>query len=990
MHIHKRIILVFSISLIALAIFTLYAVRANQDLYKTYFQIRKSQEVTHIMGIFYSINTALESETSSYLITGNSHLVREFVRSEDSLLNQLSHLRSLTAGNPNQQYKIGLLEHLTMEYFALYKIKFSFRKNSGGYGEQYLVTSRSRILQDSIGTIATIFLQSENQQVGDSIVLNQGANNESLNIVLLACIIAFIFLIGVLWQFNKDLIFRKKATLDAKNSEFKYRTLIEDSGVVMFTSNIEGCFTFISNKVGTLTGYTPNELLGKHYSMLVPPDWIKKLSESYGDQLKTRKHDSLLEFPILTKQGEKKWVEQMAVLMSEGNRIIGLQCIVKDISEKKRIELELKESEFKRKENQYRLQAIMDNTTSIVFIKDLEGRYLLVNKKFQEILNVTEEFIFGKTDFDFSERTAAERYKKIDETVIRTSQPLEVVEDIEMHDGTHYFLITKFPLLDNNQMIFGICGIATDISHRKRYEEQLIEAKHLAEVAERLQEQFLANMSHEIRTPLNGIIGMTHLLSGTRLDEEQNEFVNAVRESSNYLLIIINDILDFSKIKAGKLTLEQIRFNPEEVITKTISTFKHKIREKGLELETSFDSNIPPSLTGDPYRLNQILLNLIGNAIKFTEHGKIGIRAALKKFTRDTVYVEFTISDTGIGVSEDKWNTIFESFAQGSSDTTRKYGGTGLGLAITKKLIDLQDGEIELQSKVDIGTTFRFIIPYHFTNKNVEDNTQKTDGDYISDMKDKKILVAEDNAINQKVVYYTLMRVGAHVDIAGNGKEAVTRLEEGLVYDLILMDIQMPEMDGYQTTRHIRNKLKMNIPIIAMTATVLQGEKEKCLEAGMNDYISKPFAPADLFKKIANHTSGLEYLPVISGNESDGKLPDYNLSYLEEMGDDEYLLEILDIFLNTTPNMLEEIRESIGAKDWDNVYQKAHRLKTSIGILQITYMVDIINNMENSSRNRSNLDQLPGLINSCIDYYSHIKIALEQEKQKVGLNKHPG
>jgi PAS domain S-box-containing protein len=990
MRIRARSIIIFLIAFLTLAGFTWFVIRDNQNSIKTNYWINHSHEAIRDIGNYYSTCMALESQTQGYWITGRRIDAGEHEKEADSLRDQLVALQTLTRDNPDQQKNFRILSNLTNELISYTEsppgLKKSFRQVTAQLGQAV----RERQLMEKIYDQCNVIRQEEGRLLVIRIAQNRKVNSQLVKIAIIGSILSFIFLLAGVLQLNRDINRREKAEQEARISETKYRSLIEDSGVVMFTTALSGNFTFLSNKVYALTGYSKQELLGQHYSRLVAPDWLEKVSLSFREQLRTRTHESLMEFPIVTKNGERKWVEQMAFILNEGEKLTGFQCIVKDISEKKSIELELKESEFKRKENQYRLQAIMDNTTSLVFIKDLGGRYLLVNKKFQEILNITDEYIYGKTDFEFSTRQAAEQYKKVDEMVIGTLQPQEVVEDLELQDGTHYFLITKFPLLDNNHRIFGICGIATDISPRKKYEEQLIQAKRIAEDAEKLQEQFLANMSHEIRTPLNGIIGMTNLISGTELYGDQVAFVNTIRESSNNLLVIINDILDFSKIKAGKLTIEQIIFNPEEVLHRTVNTFRHKIEEKNLTLEYSFDPNIPRSLTGDPYRLNQVLVNLIANAVKFTDEGTLRVAATLQKFTMDLVYVEFEVKDSGIGIPEDKWATIFESFAQGSSDTTRKYGGTGLGLAITKKLIDLQDGEIEMQSTVGQGTTFRFSIPFPFTNENVEDAEPKTDDVYQREMKGLNILVVEDNVINQKVVFYTMQRVGAHVEIAGNGEEALEKLKEGKSFDVVLMDIQMPELDGYETTRQIRGYLNLEMPIIAMTATVLRGEKEKCMEAGMNDYISKPFAPTDLFRKIALQLSGNSGTVEPVNIRSDQPAADYNLSYLTELGDPQQVREILETFLQMTPLLLEEIQSAVRESNWEKVFQKSHRLKTSLGMLQMTSIFHKIDTIEAYSRSRKRLEDIPALIGECVAWYDHIKGSLEEEKNKVTQELLPG
>ena len=494
-----------------------------------------------------------------------------------------------------------------------------------------------------------------------------------------------------------------------EGKELIYRDLIENAGVIIYATTLNGIITFASPKALELTGYTVQRLVGKHFSELIDGQWLSTIKERYKIQVKNNIKETLTEFCIRTKYGDLKWVEQSAVLIIENNIPVGFQCIIKDISERKEMEDILRKYEAELVQNQGRLQSILDNANSLMYIKDLDGKYLLTNEQFKEVLNVNDDNIIGKTDFDFTQHGRAQRFKDTDDQVISTCKPVELEEMIEMADGNHNILIVKFPLLDAQNKVYGISGIGTDITERVRYQEQLIQAKKIAEDAKKLQEQFLANMSHEIRTPMNGIQGMTDLLLETQLTEEQIDFATTIKRSSDSLLVIINDILDFSKIQAGKLTIEKIDFKLNEVVDNVKAIFKHRIIEKGLTLKVNVEKAVPDTLNGDPYRLNQIMVNLIGNAIKFTQKGSIDINIAIEKTAAKEIFLTFKIADTGIGIEADKINEIFESFTQASIETARKYGGTGLGLAITKQLLELQKGTISVESTIDTGSTFTFI-----------------------------------------------------------------------------------------------------------------------------------------------------------------------------------------------------------------------------------------------------------------------------------------
>jgi CheY-like chemotaxis protein/nitrogen-specific signal transduction histidine kinase len=399
----------------------------------------------------------------------------------------------------------------------------------------------------------------------------------------------------------------------------------------------------------------------------------------------------------------------------------------------------------------------------------------------------------------------------------------------------------------------GFHCIVRDISDKKQIQSELIKARQSAENAKQLQEQFLANMSHEIRTPMNGIQGMTNLLLETILDPQQKKYATIIKRSVNNLLVIINDILDFSKIQSGKLTIENIGFNIREVLLALEPMFAHRLTKKQLNLIVEIDQSIPIFLTGDPYRLNQILVNLLGNAIKFTDLGKVTLSVRMIKQDMRGVQLKFSIRDTGIGIPADKLNTIFESFAQAGSDVERKYGGTGLGLSISKQLVEIQNGSIHVESKEGEGSEFSFEIPYQYAGDDeIYSFKRLKDVDFSTLLMGKKILIAEDNFVNQVLIEHVLQRVGIITAIVNNGNEVIAKLKQKNDYDLVLMDLQMPIMDGYKTTVYIRKQLEINIPIIAITATAMKGELEKCIEVGMTDYMSKPYEFVDLYKKICH------------------------------------------------------------------------------------------------------------------------------------------
>lgn len=767
-------------------------------------------------------------------------------------------------------------------------------------------------------------------------------------------------------------------------NELKYRNLIDNAGVSLFTSTLNGRFTFVNHRAIQLTGYDCDELIGMSFANIVDKKNIEKVLANYQTQLHNDIEETHIEFDIRTKTGETKCVEQSAVILKENNVPIGFHCVVKDITQKRDMENVVKKYEEKLIEKQALLQSILDNATSIIYVKDMQGKYVLINKQFKEYLNVEDTEIIGKTDFDFTEPNQAERYKFTDDEVIRSGKPVEIEEVIKTYTGTHNILIIKFPLLDAENKMYGISGIATDITERVKYQEHLLEAKKMAEDAQELQEQFLANMSHEIRTPMNGIRGMTNLLMETPLNDEQKDFTKTIQRSSDNLLVIINDILDLSKIQAGKLTIEKINFNLKEVLEDAMVMFNHVIDEKQLTLQLNVSADMPAILNGDPYRLNQILVNLLGNAIKFTAKGGIDIKVSIGEKKAKDIILNFAITDTGIGIEKDKVDEIFDSFTQASMNTSRKYGGTGLGLSITRQLLELQGGKISVESRINKGSTFKFTIPYTYSE--ADKSTLFIDKDskeYRSLLKGKKFLIVEDNEINQKVVRHVLQQTGGVVEVASDGYEAVALLEKSVDYDVIIMDLQMPQMDGYEATAHIRNVMKLDIPIIAMTANALKGEREKCIEVGMNDYISKPFDFAFFYKRLGllitekakNHS-----VEIVEKTHSDCSL--FDLSLLEEMDDKEYIASTLSIFLKETPVDLDALHKACASGQFAEAYNIAHKLKSLGWLIKANCFTGVFIEIEEHARAKK-ADGFVNLAEQAKDEYKNLEVPLQSYLKNI-------
>jgi len=470
--------------------------------------------------------------------------------------------------------------------------------------------------------------------------------------------------------------------------------------------------------------------------------------------------------------------------------------------------------------------------------------------------------------------------------------------------------------------------------------------------ASKIQEQFVANISHEIRTPMNAILGFAGLLQKTGLDKNQQEYVRSIRSSAENLLTIINDILDLSRIESGMMHIEYLPFNLRELLDSLATMMNVKAKSRNLYLTTEIDQSIPRTLKGDAVRLTQILINLLGNALKFTHDGGVSIKAECAEMKNEFVSVRFVISDTGIGIESAKQKTIFERFHQAQPETTRRYGGTGLGLSIVKQLVEIQNGTISVSSEPGKGSIFTVVLPYQVSNEDEVTGVVPSSVSVAEPLLKKiKILVAEDNLMNQKLLQHLLAQWEIDFDMVCNGAEAVRALHESPgKYAMLLMDIQMPEMDGYTATEKIRHELNLQIPIIAMTAHALAGEREKCIVAGMDDYISKPLNEEELYKLInkyaranlSNHTSviDLEYLKILS------------------KGDEIFEKNMIRSFSIQMPEELNRLKSSILDKDYKQIGTIAHNMKSTVSFMGLNQLTPLLQQIEQECKRQNGISRI--------------------------------
>ena len=618
------------------------------------------------------------------------------------------------------------------------------------------------------------------------------------------------------------------------------------------------------------------------------------------------------------------------------------QCIRNSIryseleNKRKKAETHLKSAEDK-------LSTLLSYTPIIIFSFDKYGEIKLAKGS---ALGFNDDII-GESIFDVFE--GKEEFTNQVRIALAGNEMTQ-----SMRFGNSVYQITCTPRFDDKGEIDEVIGIANDITKRAEAEESLMKAKILAEQTSKAKQDFIANMSHEIRTPMNAIVGFTSLLEETKLNEIQKDYVHTIKISGENLLALINDILDFSKIEAGKLFIEKESFTLHQVLDSIERVLKGKANEKALNFSIEVAPDVPEYMIGDSNRLYQVLMNLVGNAIKFTEKGFVKIKV-IKTWTKeDRFRLRFFVIDTGIGIPKDKLNFIFDSFNQVSSGSTRKYGGTGLGLAIVKKLVELQKGTVKASSVIGEGSVFEFEIKYRLDPLQGIQNNISVSNFSMDALKGKNVLLAEDNRMNQKFVKNIFEKTELNLWIASDGEEAINMLKER-DFDILLLDIQMPNKDGFEVIKELRNNFegrKKNLPVIAMTAHAFKEERDACIAAGMNDHIAKPINKDDLFMLIHQQLiggvkeGGAMNLP----SEKSNSILDLNFIKNMSEGNDEFVAEMLTIFLEDTPPLIQNLKEAIEHREWKKIYQLSHKYRSPLAILGLKELEESMKLIEASAK----------------------------------------
>ncbi len=740
---------------------------------------------------------------------------------------------------------------------------------------------------------------------------------------------------GHMWNYSD--ITQKKKILDAVAESEKKNRLIMDSALdAIIAIDDKGLIITWNPQAERLFGWKEADVKGKKLADIIIPERYRIAHEKgmahYNKTGDGKILKKLLELNALNKEGEEFPVELSITPISFENTTF-FCSFIRDISERKK-----SENILIAKEEKYR--SIIANINLGLLEVDTEDRIQMANQSFcrmsgyelDELINekASRLFVVGE-----HEELIIEKQKLRQDGV---SDAYEIAV-LNKKKEIKWWLVSGAPRYNDKGELVGSIGIHLDITEQKNLEKELVEAIEIAEQSSKAKENFLANMSHEIRTPLNAIIGFTQQLEESALNAQQQSYIETINKASENLLIIINDILDITKVEAGKLKIESIPFDIRELVTRIMYLFSHKSREKGLSLTCQVDEKIKSLHVGDPYRINQILTNLINNAIKFTAKGFVRIEVKLLHEFENIQEIQVSIIDSGKGMSVAFIDKIFQKFTQENSSIARTYGGVGLGMSIVKELTTLLHGSIQIQSKENEGTQVNISIPLEVCEQESIEETQQQALN-LNQFNGIKVLLVEDNEMNRFLANIILNEANMIVEEAVNGDEAIQKMRQDQ-YDIVLMDMQMPIKGGIETTIDIRKHINSTVPIIALTANAIYGEKEKCLLSGMNDYLTKPFKKQELYEIIAKWTLK-EYKPILT--TSTNKEPIlitsellYNLDILHQLGnnDSEFISKMIAIFKEQASQFMIDLEKAIQENDRAQIHFIAHKIKPSINNLGI-------------------------------------------------------
>ena len=747
-------------------------------------------------------------------------------------------------------------------------------------------------------------------------------------------------------------LFDQNAALAA--SEQRYRSVVENLNEVVFQMDLERCWTYLNCAWEEVTGFLVAESLGRPAQEFVPEEERQRFQSLFTTALEA---DSARgEVHYRTQDGAARWAEIVVrVLRDDSGNLTGFAGSATDIHDRRL-------AEALQRDQLYFVQALIEAIPSPIYFKDSAGHYLGFNKALGDFFGIHRDDWIGKTSSELLRPDQATLNARMDQDLLRDGGIQTYEAQLhDRHGQAHDVLVHKSLFNKSDGSVAGILGIITDITERKHFESELIQARVAAEMASQAKSDFLANMSHEIRTPMNAIIGMTDLVLDTDLSEEQSEYLALVKSSADALLTMINEILDFSKIEAGKLDLEIIPFSLKDSVGMAVRTLAQRAVERRLDLRYELSPDIPDYLSGDPYRLRQVLINLVSNAVKFTPEGEVVVSVALLELGPWGVELKFSVRDTGIGIDAEKQKLIFEAFSQVDASNTRRYGGTGLGLTISTRLVNYMGGTLTVDSEPGKGSTFSFTARFALATMVPGNRVQR------DTLENLPVLVVDDNGANRQVLC-EMLRNWHMAPVAAESAAAARELlmaaaETEAPFRLVVLDACMPDMDGFAATPLLRESSPNPVPaIIMLTSAGERGDAARCRELGIAAYLMKPVVQSEMLDTImltlgepadaagqaliTRHSlrEGKHHLSVLleKGNGTSPPAPEAQpvrvpapagkvydrIRLLDTVGGDMDLLrQIVGLFLDDYPTSLENLRQAARTGDKDKLYSAAHAIK---------------------------------------------------------------
>jgi PAS domain S-box-containing protein len=779
---------------------------------------------------------------------------------------------------------------------------------------------------------------------------------------------------------------RKQAEQALCESEKRFRVMADDCPIGIWVTDAQGGTQFANQAYREFIGITSEHVEPAEWKGLVHPEDAPEFFRTLDEAL--QKHSVFkAERRSRRADGQWRWMESYATpRFTQGGEFQGLVGTSKDVTDRMQAEKALRESEEK-------FRQLAENIREVFWMMNAAGTEILyVGPAYQEIWGRSCKSLY-ESPMDWLEAIHRDDRERAHEIFMKQLQGERIDSEYRIctPDGHEKWIRDRaFPVRDQSGELIRIAGIAEEITERKRYESELIQAREGADAANLAKSRFLANMSHEIRTPMNGVVGMNQLLLETDLTSEQRRYVEVAQTSGRTLLYLIDNILDLSKIEAGKIALENVNFSLNHTVEEVVQLLRVQASAKGLHLVSRVSPKIPEFLRGDTHRLRQVLTNLIANAIKFSDRGRITLDAELEGRSDNPAMIRFSVTDTGIGIGEDQIPKLFSPFAQADASTTRRYGGSGLGLAISKQLVEMMGGSIGVNSREGEGSTFWFTAIFDQAASDSPQSSPRSEsfrqeGVPTAVNRDfqghgERILVAEDNLINREVILAQLKKLGYEPVLAANGAEAVEAVQRES-FNLVLMDCQMPLMDGYEATRRIRHSIHSHIPIVALTAGAMSGDKDRCLREGMDDYLPKPvempLLAAVLAKWIPASSAG-DLTPSLEEPAGETAAAIFNADSMLRrlMGDRELAAAVLKGFLEDAPSQLNRLCALLDESDAPGIRLQAHNLKGAAATVGAETLHAIARAMETDA-SEARLDRCPELLVRAIDELECFKTTVE-------------